>query len=62
MSVREAELADLMKVVRGIAREKGVLWVPNDYEVRRAKERCRSVGATEHEMELMIEAALEPRQ
>lgn len=60
MSIRDAELADLMRVVRGVSQEKGVLFVKNDYDVRRAKERCRKVGCTEHEMELVIEAALEP--
>lgn len=58
MSIQGAELDDLFKVVRVVMQEKGVLFVRNDYNVRRAKQRCRAVDCTEIEIELMIELAL----
>lgn len=60
MSIRDAELADLMKVVRGVKKEKGTLFIDSDPDVRKAINRCRTIGCTEHSIKLVIAAALEP--
>ena len=59
MSFRNAELANLMRMVRKICREKGVCAVATDVEVLQQMKRCERFGIPDHEMKMMIEAALE---
>ena len=59
MSIRNAELGNLMRLVRKICREKGQGAVSTDADVLRLMNQCLRFGIPDHEIKLMIEAALE---
>lgn len=59
MSIRNAELGNLMRLVRKIAREKGRAAVATDADVLHTIKQCQRFGIPDHEIKLMVEAALE---